>query len=128
MGTLWANIRMMMGVSVQCLSCGVFIYKGTKFNMRKECIQGEDYLGIKIHRFYFRCPRCASTITFKTDPKYGAYLVEHGGITVSDLSRLDQFTSTVDKTHNCIENDISQDIEHGRIIRNERDSIGVETI
>merc|ERR1712182_96958 len=71
------KIRMMMGMSVQCISCGVFIYKGTKFNMRKENVAGEEYLGIKIHRFYFRCPQCASTITFKTDPKLGSYLIEH---------------------------------------------------
>lgn len=69
---------MMMAMSVQCETCGSFIYKGTKFNMRKEDVLGEDYLGIQIFRFYFRCPNCSSEITFKTDPKNSDYIVEHG--------------------------------------------------
>merc|ERR1712007_265682 len=46
--------------------------------MRKEDVLGEDYLGICIYRFYFRCPQCSSEITFKTDPRNSDYSVEHG--------------------------------------------------
>lgn len=51
---------------------------GTKFNSRKEDAQGENYLGIQIYRFYFRCSKCSAEITMKTDPKNSDYTVEHG--------------------------------------------------
>ena len=41
------------------------MYKGRKFNARKETAIGETYLGIQIYRFYIRCPKCLSEITFK---------------------------------------------------------------
>ena len=51
---------------------------GTKFNMRKETVIGEDYLGVEIYRFYMRCLRCSALGTFKTDPKNSNYVVESG--------------------------------------------------
>lgn len=70
--------RIMMPMSVQCTQCGEFVYKGKKFNARKEYVEGEDYLGIKRWRFYFRCPTCLQEMTFKTDPQHGGYEVEKG--------------------------------------------------
>lgn len=64
--------------SMRCLSCGEYIYKGRKFNARKETVQGESYYGIKIFRFYIKCTRCSAEITFKTDPKNTDYQAEHG--------------------------------------------------
>merc|ERR1712146_739178 len=85
---------MMMAMSVQCHSCGIFIYKGTKFNMRKEDVLGENYLGLQIYRFYFRCPQCASEITFKTDPKKSDYVVEHGAHRTSEPMKFQNESST----------------------------------
>merc|ERR1712124_93887 len=72
------KVRNMMPMSVQCQACGGFIYKGTKFNMCKEDVPGEDHIGLQIIRFYFRCPQCDSEITFKTDPKNKDYIEEYG--------------------------------------------------
>jgi hypothetical protein len=46
--------------------------------MRKETCNDEDYLGIKIYRFYFKCSRCYAEVTMKTDPKNHDYVCEHG--------------------------------------------------
>lgn len=34
--------------SMRCNACGEYIYKGKKFNARKETVLGEDYMGIKV--------------------------------------------------------------------------------
>jgi len=44
--------------------------------MRRETVWNENYLGIRIHRFYFKCTYCYAEITFKTDPKNHDYVVE----------------------------------------------------
>ncbi|KAJ3111817.1 hypothetical protein HDU96_005329 [Phlyctochytrium bullatum] len=64
--------------SMRCNSCGEYVYKGKKFNARKERVNGETYLGIQIFRFYIRCPKCSAEITFKTDPKNADYVAELG--------------------------------------------------
>jgi hypothetical protein len=64
--------------SMRCNTCGEYIYKGKKFNARKETVEGEDYYGIKIFRFYIKCTLCSAEITFKTDPKNTDYSAEHG--------------------------------------------------
>ena len=48
-----------------------------KFNARKETTD-EKYLNISIIRFYIRCTRCSTEITFKTDPKNTDYTCERG--------------------------------------------------
>lgn len=63
---------------MRCNTCGDYIARGKKFNARKETVDHEDYLGLKVFRFYFKCPRCMQEITFKTDPKNYDYVVEHG--------------------------------------------------
>lgn len=72
------TVRLMTPFSMRCNTCGEYIYKGRKFNARKETVEGEMYLTIKIFRFYIRCPICAAEITFKTDPKNADYVAEHG--------------------------------------------------
>jgi len=72
-------VRLMAPFSMKCLTCGEFIYKGRKFNARKEN-SGDKYYTISIFRFYIRCTRCSSEITFKTDPKNMDYTCEKGAI------------------------------------------------
>ncbi|ESK90295.1 coiled-coil domain-containing protein 94 [Moniliophthora roreri MCA 2997] len=71
-------VRLMAPFSMRCNTCGEYIYKGKKFNARKETVEGEDYYGIKIFRFYIKCTMCSAEITFKTDPKNTDYAAEHG--------------------------------------------------
>ena len=62
----------------RCSTCGEYIYKGKKFNSRKETVEDEDYLGLRIFRFYIKCPRCVAEIAFKTDPQNTDYTLEDG--------------------------------------------------
>lgn len=72
------EVRMMLPFSLQCATCGEYMYRGKKFNSRKEEVLEETYHGIRIYRFYIKCVTCSAEITFKTDPKRGDYTAEHG--------------------------------------------------
>jgi len=71
------TVRLMAPFSMKCTSCGEYIYKGRKFNARKETTE-EKYYAITIFRFYIKCTRCSGEITFKTDPKNMDYTCERG--------------------------------------------------
>uniref|UniRef100_A0ACB8GEW2 Protein CWC16 n=1 Tax=Sphaerodactylus townsendi TaxID=933632 RepID=A0ACB8GEW2_9SAUR len=71
-------VRLMAPFNMRCKTCGEYIYKGKKFNARKETVQSESYLGLPIFRFYIKCTRCLAEITFKTDPENTDYAMEHG--------------------------------------------------
>ena len=45
------KVRNMMPFTCKCMTCGHYLYKGSKFNMRKEDTD-EDYMGIPIYRFF----------------------------------------------------------------------------
>ena len=74
-------VRMMLPFTVQCSTCSAFMYRGRKFNSKKEPVKGSEgkYLGIQRWRFYIKCTSCARPITFLTDPKNGDYEMETGG-------------------------------------------------
>ena len=74
-------VRMMLPFSVQCSTCNTFLYRGRKFNSKKEAMGGPDgrYLGIQRWRFYIKCTHCSRTISFLTDPKNADYEMESGG-------------------------------------------------
>ncbi|XP_037551509.1 splicing factor YJU2 [Nematolebias whitei] len=71
-------VRLMAPFNMRCKTCGEYIYKGKKFNARKETVQNEHYMGLPIFRFYIKCTRCLAEITFKTDPENTDYAIEHG--------------------------------------------------
>ena len=74
-------VRMMLPFTIQCGNCSSFLYKGTKFNSKKEPMRGADgkYLGIQRFRFVIKCTACLRPLTFLTDPKNADYEMENGG-------------------------------------------------
>jgi len=72
------TVRLMAPFNMRCITCGEYIYKGKKFNARKEDVENETYLGIRIYRFYIKCTRCLQEISFKTDPQNTDYEIEAG--------------------------------------------------
>lgn len=71
------QVRLMAPFSMKCTVCSEYIYKGRKFNARKETTD-EKYYAIPIYRFYIKCTRCSAEITFKTDPKHMDYTCDKG--------------------------------------------------
>ncbi|KAK1587568.1 hypothetical protein Q3G72_014271 [Acer saccharum] len=66
-------------MTVRSNCCGNFIYRGTKFNCRKEDVIGGNYLcSMKVFRLYFKCNSCSSELVIKTDPQNSDYVVESG--------------------------------------------------
>lgn len=72
------TVRLMAPFNMRCVTCGEYIYKGKKFNARKEDVEDQTYLGIRIYRFYIKCTRCLQEISFKTDPRNTDYEIEAG--------------------------------------------------
>ncbi|EPB67731.1 hypothetical protein ANCCEY_13178 [Ancylostoma ceylanicum] len=61
--------------NMQCNTCHEYIYKGKKFNMKRETVEGEDYLGLRLFRFYFKstalldCLKLSNCIKMLKKPK-----------------------------------------------------------
>ncbi|KAF4581510.1 protein CWC16 [Pleurotus pulmonarius] len=67
-------VRLMAPFSMRCNTCGEYIYKGKKFNARKET----SHVGKTSRTNVARSTLCSAEITFKTDPKNTDYSAEHG--------------------------------------------------
>lgn len=79
--------RVPLSCPYRCKTCGEYIYKGKKFNARKETVQNEAYLGLPIFRFYIKCTRCLAEITFKVGSPPGWPLLPWGYPLLSSLAR-----------------------------------------
>ncbi|XP_071941940.1 splicing factor YJU2-like [Antedon mediterranea] len=71
-------VRLMAPCHMRCKTCGEYIYQGKKFNARKEDVLDMNYLGLRMYRFYIKCPKCVAEISFRTDPESQDYVVEAG--------------------------------------------------
>ena len=72
------TIRLMAPCNMRCTTCGEYVYKGRKFNARKEDVDDMNHLGLRIYRFYIKCTACLSEISFRTDPENTDYVLEAG--------------------------------------------------
>mmetsp|Transcript_30157 Transcript_30157/g.35085 ORF Transcript_30157/g.35085 Transcript_30157/m.35085 type:complete len:356 (-) Transcript_30157:322-1389(-) len=74
-------VRMMLPFTIQCSTCSDFMYRGRKFNSKKEAVKGSEgkYLGLQRYRFYIKCTACSRPVTFLTDPENTDYEMESGG-------------------------------------------------
>ena len=97
------SVRLMLPFTLRCQACGEFIYKGRKFNARKETCWGETYLGVQIYRFYIRCTLCAAEITYITDPEHADYRVERGATRNSEPWRQELKESEALKVKRALE-------------------------
>jgi RNase P subunit RPR2 len=83
------DVRMMLPFTLQCDNCHTFLYRGRKFNSKKELMGGTDgkYLGITRWRFYIKCTHCSRPVTFLTDPRNADYELESGGTRNYELKK-----------------------------------------
>src|SRR5437867_2054369 len=72
------EVTMMIPFSLQCVTCGEYMYKGKKCNAKKEDVVGRRYLGIQIYRFIIKCSTCNTSFSILTDPEHMDYAVERG--------------------------------------------------
>eukprot|EP00166_Cyanidium_caldarium_P004293 ctg_448.g216 len=106
-------VRFMLPMTVRCKTCGEYMYAGKKFNAKKETVKNEDYLGIKIYRFYIKCASCSSPFTIKTDPKNADYVCEHGVYRNYELwKQQEQLEKEVDSLKKEQEEDAMQALEN----------------
>jgi Saf4/Yju2 protein len=92
-------VRMMLPFSMQCSTCATFLYRGRKYNSKKEAVAGPDgrYLGIQRWRFYIKCNHCSRPITFTTDPKNADYEMESGATRNFELNKEKQKEEEADQ-------------------------------
>ncbi|KAF5126069.1 Pre-mRNA-splicing factor cwf16 [Metarhizium anisopliae] len=79
-GPRFQTVRLMAPFSMKCMTCGEFIYRGRKFNSRKETNIEHKYLNIQIFQFHIKCTRCSAEIIFRTDPKNNDYAMVRGAV------------------------------------------------
>ena len=80
------SIRTMAPFDMCCNNCREFIYKARKFNAEEDTVKEELYLGLKIYRFYIKCPQCKCEISFKTDLRTKDYQIESGATRNFDVA------------------------------------------
>ena len=97
------EVRTMLPFNLQCDACKNYMYAGKKFNGKKEVVQGETYMGVKILRFYIKCTTCSASITFKTDPQNSGYTCEFGASRNIEGWREDQVNAAEEREQAKIE-------------------------
>jgi len=72
------TVRLMIPFNIQCAACNAYMYRGRKFNARKE-VSAEEYMGTHVVHFKFKCEGCKAEICFRTDPASSGFAMVSGG-------------------------------------------------
>ncbi|KAF2195284.1 hypothetical protein K469DRAFT_7336 [Zopfia rhizophila CBS 207.26] len=60
--------RLSLPFALRCTRCGEYIYRGRRFNTRKQTTS-ESYTSIYIFRFYIKRMGCSGDMSFQADPR-----------------------------------------------------------
>lgn len=124
-------VRMMLPFSIQCSNCHTFLYRGRKFNSKKEAMGGPDgtYLGITRWRFYIKCTHCSRPLTFLTDPQNADYEMESGGTRNYEFTkdRNKQETDAVEEEEKAAKEDPLKALET-RVLDSQREMADMENL
>lgn len=69
-------VRFELPLDAWCLSCNLFISKGTRFNAKKDMIG--KYFTTNLYSFSFNCTKCKSQLEIQTDPENRTYKYSKG--------------------------------------------------
>lgn len=72
------TVRLMLPFNVCCANCNLYMYRGRKFNAKKEVSLDNDYLGTKRLLFHIKCEHCSNPIVFRTDPASSGFAMVSG--------------------------------------------------
>ncbi|KCV67672.1 hypothetical protein H696_05782 [Fonticula alba] len=82
------KVRLESPFTWRCNSCSNYTYFGKRFNARKEEAEAAlSYLGVRVFRFYIRCPSCSAEVMFRTDPANNDYVLEKGATRANESWR-----------------------------------------
>ena len=65
-------------IGIRTVSCRNLTSNSFADYLGLQDVEGENYLGIQLLRFYFRCAACSAEFILKTDPANTDYTMEKG--------------------------------------------------
>lgn len=125
--TVIPTVRLMLPFSIKCLHCDEYMAHRRKFNARKENT-GEDYIGIKIIKFTFRCPKCYAQLSFQTDPKNGDFECIEGCKKNYEKPKTVKANESVDEMIQRLEKDAVEDAKLKEKGKKKNQITGVEEL
>ncbi len=104
------KVRLCAPFTMQCLKCHEYVYKGKKFNARKEHTH-QFFMTIEKFRFYIKCTLCSSEILFETDPEHADYKVVKGAKRMAEPHMEEKMKDIL----NTVRKDLGHDSSEGEI-------------
>lgn len=116
-----SDSRIMLPMTIRCVSCNTFLYSGKKFNAKKYKLN-ETYHGISVYQFSINCTLCKNNITFKTDPQNTNYVVTSGAVKLYDTIQDLVIKQKNDKQQqqDDIDSDILKKLENEQLKHNQK--------
>lgn len=125
------SVRMMLPFTIQCSTCSSFMYRGRKFNSKKENVKGSEgkYLGIQRYRFYIKCTACSRPLTFLTDPENADYEMESGGTRTYEVHKdRDRIQQDLEKEDAKTEKEDPMKALENRVLASQREMADMDNL